>query len=64
LEQTSTTSSPRVDRVVKVLPHEVQRTLASRSSGWIVFRKIASLSGRACLARRHEIERRRESDYS
>jgi hypothetical protein len=27
---------------VKVVPHEVQRTVASMSSGWIVFKKLAS----------------------
>jgi len=32
-EQASTTSSLRVERVVNVSPHEVQRTLASMSSG-------------------------------
>jgi hypothetical protein len=32
-EQTSVMSSPRVERVVNVLPHEVQRTVVSTSSG-------------------------------
>jgi hypothetical protein len=32
-EQTSTTSSLRDERVVKVVPHEVQRTFVSVSSG-------------------------------
>ncbi len=38
LEQTSTTSSGRVERVVNVLPHEVHRTVASVSSGCTCFR--------------------------
>jgi hypothetical protein len=33
LEQTSTTISLRVERVTKVFPQEVQRTVASVSSG-------------------------------
>jgi hypothetical protein len=41
-EQASTTSSLRVEHVVNVSPHEVQRTVASVSSGWICFKKIAS----------------------
>jgi hypothetical protein len=33
LEHTSTVISLRVDRVVKTLPHDVQRTVASINSG-------------------------------
>jgi hypothetical protein len=33
LEQTSTISSLRFERVVKVVPHDVQRTFVSVSSG-------------------------------
>jgi len=46
LEHVSTTISLRVERVVKVAPHVVQRTVASWSSGWWCFRWIASLSSR------------------
>jgi hypothetical protein len=38
LEQTSRTMSARVERSANVLPHEVQRTVASVSSGWMDFR--------------------------
>jgi hypothetical protein len=40
LEHTSTTISLRVEREVKVLPHEVQRTVVSVSSGWMCFKEI------------------------
>jgi hypothetical protein len=38
LEQTSTTISLRVERVAKLLPHDEQRTVASASSGWMLFK--------------------------
>jgi hypothetical protein len=41
-EQVSTTSSLRVERVVNVSPHVVQRTVASVSSGCICFKNLAS----------------------
>jgi hypothetical protein len=40
LEQTSTTISLRVERVVKAFPQDVQRTAVSVSPGWTCFKEI------------------------
>lgn len=40
----STTSSLRVERVVNVLPQDVQRTLVSVSSGCICFKELSSFT--------------------
>jgi hypothetical protein len=40
LEQTSTTISLRVERVVKAFPHDVQRTVVGVSPGWTCFKEI------------------------
>jgi hypothetical protein len=47
LEQTSTTISLRVERVVKALPHDVQRTVVGVSPGWTCFKEIPH----SCLRR-------------
>ena len=52
MEHTSTTISSRVERVTKLRPHEVQRTVVSVSSGWTCVRGIASFSVRGALPNR------------
>jgi hypothetical protein len=60
LEQTSITISARVDRVVKVVPQVLQRTLASLNSGCSAFNRPSPLVS-PILARQAPIPKRRRT---